>query len=122
MKTTLVCFLLSAIVVLTAAAADVTGKWTGNIAIENNDPEPAMLILKQDGASITGSGGPNDGEQWPIKTGKIAGNKITLEIPRNDEGVYKLELVIDGDKMTGDVTATRGDQTMKAKLDVTRAK
>ena len=122
MKKTFSCFLLSAMMALTAAAVDVTGKWTGNIAIENNDPEPAMLILKQDGAAITGSAGPNEGEQWPIKIGKIEGNKITLEIPRNNEGVYKLELVVDGDKITGDVTATRGDQSMTAKLTAARAK
>jgi len=39
---------------LSAFAGDVSGKYTGTIS--NGDP--VMIILKQDGANLTGSGGP----------------------------------------------------------------
>ena len=122
MKTTLACILLAFAMVLSAAAADVTGKWTGTISIETNDPQDAFLVLKQDGSTITGTAGPNEGEQWPIKSGKIEGNKVVLEVVNEEHWSYKLELVLDGDKLAGDVTMTRDDQTMKAKLSVARVK
>jgi hypothetical protein len=116
---------VGALWVATAAAADVSGKWSGSFKMMRPDGEArdgtALLVLKQTGNEITGTVGPNEGEQHPAK-GKIDGDKITLE--SNDGGVViKLDLVLTGERIAGDVNATREDgQTMKAKLDVTRAK
>jgi hypothetical protein len=41
---------------------------------DRKDSGTAVLMLKQDGAAITGSVGPNEDEQYPIKTGKIEGD------------------------------------------------
>jgi len=122
-KRVLACLILVAAAALTAAAADVTGKWAGSFTAENGGDQSALLVLKQNGTAITGTAGPDEDRQWPIRVGKIDSNKVTLEVQSEDDGaVYRCELVLDGDHMKGDLTATQGDQTMKAKLELSRVK
>ena len=122
MKRFLACVLLAFAATAIAIAADVSGKWTGSFTSENGDAESALLVLKQDGAVITGTAGPDENQQFPIQTGKVDGIKIVLDIAPGEGAVYHLELVLDGDRMKGDLTAKRDDQTMTAKLDLARAK
>jgi hypothetical protein len=115
--------MLAALWVAAAAGADVTGKWSGTFKPEGPDAEggSALLILKQTGSEITGSVGPHENEQHAISKGKIEGDKITLE--STDGGMtIKLELVLTGDRIAGEATANGEGRTMKAKIDVTRAK
>jgi hypothetical protein len=117
--------MLAALWVAAAAGADVSGKWSGSFKTTTPDGEArdgtALLILKQTGSEITGSVGPDEGEQHAITKGKIEGDKITLE--STDGGMtIKLELVLSGDRIAGEATANGEGRTMKAKLDVTRAK
>ena len=89
----------------TASAADLTGKWTGTIEVKENGESrtvPVLLILKQEGAKLTGSGGSSEDDQHPISKGSVEGDKVTIEAQADDDTFY-LELKIDGDKMTGDV-------------------
>jgi hypothetical protein len=118
-----VCFLMLAAVAMTAAAADVTGKWSGTFTPAGGDESSAYVILKQSGTTVTGSGGPSEGEQWPLTNGKIVGNKLTGEVKNPDGVVYKLSLVIEGDKLKGEVDGVTGSGApMKATLAVTRVK
>jgi len=119
---TLVCTLAIALFAMTAMAADVTGKWSGSFAPEGQDPSGAFVVLKQSGTTLTGSAGPDEGQQWPLKNGQIQGNKITGEVTSPDGLVFKLDLTIEGDRIKGDVNATRDGQAMKAKVDLTRVK
>ena len=116
---TLVCTLLFA---LCAMAADATGKWSGTFAPEGQSPNNAYVILKQSGTSLTGSAGPDEGQQWPLTEGKVTGNKITGTVTSPDGVVYKLDVTLDGDKMAGDVSASANGQAMKAKIELTRVK
>jgi hypothetical protein len=119
---TLAYALLLCLAAMTAMAADVTGKWSGTISPEGHDPSNAYLIVKQSGATLTGSAGPDEGQQWPLTNGKIEGNKITGDVTSPDGVVYKVELTVDGDRMTGRATAIRDGETMKAKLELSRVK
>jgi hypothetical protein len=116
-----VCFLILAVVAF-GAAADVTGTWTGTFAQEGGDSSGAHLILKQSGNSVTGSGGPNQEQQWPLANGKLEGNKLTGDVQNPNGTVYKLDLVVDGNRMKGSATASREGQTVSATMDLTRAK
>jgi hypothetical protein len=80
-----------------------------------------FMVLKQNGTEVTGSGGPDETQQWPIQNGKIQGNKITGQV-QSEGPLYKVDLTVAGDRITGDVTAEREGQTMKAKIDLTRTK
>ena len=123
----LLLFLVLAVIAAGIAIADtsVTGKWTGSFNMIAPDGQTkdgtALLLLKQSGTEITGSVGPDEGEQHPITKGKIEGEKITLLV--EDEGrTIKFDLVLAAERITGDVNMAREGETAKAKIDVTRAK
>jgi len=117
------CFLLIAALAMAAAPADVSGTWSGSLKGSGPDGQDGgvTLVLKQAGAEITGTAGPSADHQMPIQKGKIEGEKIALEVPVGD-GLFKFDLVVEGEHIKGDVSASMGDQQMKAKVDVTRAK
>ena len=125
MRRVLCLFVLSAL----ALCADVTGKWSGTIQIKDaqgdQKTESAYLILKQEGAALSGSGGPNEEKQHPMRNGKVEGSKLTFEIVVSPEGdrVMKFALTVSGDQIDGDVSAPSkegGPET--AKLSVKRVK
>ena len=120
----LLCAFLIAALAFAAAAADATGKWSGTFTQENGDGGGAILNLKQSGDTVTGTGGPEDGPQWPISEGKVAGNKVTFTVKSADENVtYKCDLTLSGDNLKGDVVVTAPDgSTQKATLDMHRVK
>ena len=122
---TFVCFLLMLGMTLTAAAADVSGKWSGSFNITGPDGEAkddtAFFVLKQNGTELTGTVGPREEEQFPIRNGKIEGDKITLEATAKGS-VIKFELVLAGDHIKGDPNGDHDGEAMKAKVDVTRQK
>ena len=120
------CFLLLGLA-LSAAAADVTGKWSGSFNMTRPNGESkesgALLDLKQTGSEITGTVGPDEGERYPISKGKIEGNKITLEsAPTDHDPAIKFELVLEGDHIKGNASASKEGETLKATLDLTRVK
>jgi hypothetical protein len=121
MKKLICCFVLSAVALL----ADVTGKWSGTFTHDEDGQsktETAYASLKQSGNDITGTAGPSAEQQFPIKKGSIAGDKITLEV-QADEGVFQVLLTLDGDRMLGEVHGQDGQgNKLMAKLDLKREK
>lgn len=124
MKKILVCSFLIAAMALAAAAADVNGKWSGSFTPEGGQAGTAFAILKQSGTAVTGSAGPDENQQWPDLKGTIRGDKVTVEVKSTSDGtVYKCDLVLAGDHLKGDVSATSsGGQALKAKMDLARVK
>ena len=123
MRTIFCVLLLGALALVAVADTNVTGKWTGSykVAAPDGDSGTALLMLKQTGSEISGSVGPGEGEQHTITKGKIEGDKITLLV--EDEGMsIKFDLIVAGDRITGDANMSHDGQTRQAKLDVTRAK
>ena len=116
---------LGLMLMLAASAADVTGTWKGTFAVTTPDgktqDDSVYMILKQEGSKITGTAGPVAEEQMAIQKGTIEGNKLAIEVAVPN-GSFKFELTLDAEHLKGDVTATNGTDTMKAKMDATRAK
>jgi len=125
MRTLLLFTVLAALAGIALADVNVTGKWSGSFNPVGPNGETkestAVLMLKQSGADITGTVGPNEDEQYPIKSGKIEGNKITLEAD-HDGHTLKLDLVLNTERITGEAHMSREGQIMQAKIDVGRAK
>jgi|ERR1700733_4697979 hypothetical protein len=69
-------FLLLAV---SAFAADIDGKWTGNISTPNGD-FPQTFTFKADGATLTGSLEFMPGMAIPIAEGKADGNNISFSV------------------------------------------
>ncbi len=125
MRTLLCLFIVAALAGLAIADVDVSGKWSGSFNITNPDGETnastAVLLLKQSGATITGTVGPNEEQQFEIRKGTIDDGKITLEVD-HDGQMIKLDLVLADNRITGEANFSRDGQTAKAKIDVTRAR
>jgi hypothetical protein len=117
-------FLVAAMLVAATTWADVTGKWTGTLQVERNGEQrdmPAYMILKQDGTKVTGSGGPNAGEQHQISSGRVEGDKLLLEIAL-ENGSLKFELTAAENAIEGTVIRDGGERKETGKLSLKREK
>jgi hypothetical protein len=112
-------FLVMAFAATMLAAADVTGSWRGTLSPEGRDAGPALLILKQEGAAVTGTAGPDENERHPISKGKVENDTVAFEV-ETPAGVMKFALTQKGDELAGDVTRERNGQQQTAKLAVKR--
>lgn len=113
-----------------AAAADVTGKWTGKVEFKtpdgNTDTGSALVVMKQSGDEITGTAGESDEHMAAIENGKIAGNKVTFQVTVGDENkrVFKITMnLVSDDKLEGDIEGESADGEKRAgKISLTREK
>ena len=125
MRTLRCVLLLAALALVALADTNATGSWSGSFSLTGPNGETkddtAYLVLKQDGATITGTIGPNEEQQFPIGKGKIQGDKISIEVD-HDGRLVKLELILAADRITGDASLSNDGQNMKAKIDVKRVK
>jgi hypothetical protein len=115
--------LMVALAAIPVGASDLSGKWSGTFEATGGDgnvrSEPLLLILKQDGDKLTGSGGPNEGEQHPMKEGKVAGEKVTFEVPL-ERGSILFTLTVTGDQGQGEMKMVREDREQTAKVSLKR--
>lgn len=109
--------------VVSLIAADATGTWTGTLIVPTSDggekSSPARLVLKQDGAKLTGTAGPDASEQRAIENGKAENGNLAFEVP-NGETTMKFSLKQEGDQINGQITREREGRTQTAKLSVKR--
>jgi hypothetical protein len=113
---------LAALAAVGLMAADATGKWTGKLIVPSSDGEqdrPAHLVLKQTGATLTGTAGPDAGEQHPLQNGKAENGVLTFEVPTG-ETVMMFTLKHEGDEIRGTITRERDGQKQTAKLELKR--
>ena len=107
------------------AATDFSGKWSGSFV--NTGPEgqknesQAFMDLKQNGTAITGTAGPSTDQQWEIRNGRVAGDKITFEVQNDVPVLIKFELALVDGHLKGVAKAERDGQTMSAAIDLQRA-
>lgn len=77
--------LLMCILALTAWAADVTGKWTAEMAGRNGNTRQMTINLKVDGDKLTGTiGGPRGDTE--ITDGKVDGDQVSFSVAREFQG------------------------------------
>ena len=81
MKKTILAMLATLALAFTAFAADVTGKWTGEIDA-GRGPQPFNLELKQSGSTLTGAVTGGRGGDVMISDGKVDGDTITFSVSR----------------------------------------
>ena len=120
MKKTIAVVMLLAV---TAMAADLTGKWSGTFKVDGGDHTvPQLFILKQQGKTLTGSGGPNPGEQYPIERGRIEGSDVRFEVTTG-EWKFTYDLKQTGsDVLRGDLRLDSVGDSRTAKVSLERVK
>ena len=104
MKKIALLVLLSAFTLL----ADVSGKWSG-MGTKGDDSHELFFVFKQDGKTLTGSGGPNEQEQHPMDPGTVEGDRVQFKVPVGDKGAFVFDLKSTGDEMKGQVQMSRGE-------------
>jgi hypothetical protein len=118
-RTVAIVFLLAA----SAMAGDLTGKWSGTFKVDGGDHNvPQLFILKQQGKTLTGSGGPNAGEQYPIENGRIDGDEVRFEITTGEwKFAYDLKQTVP-DALKGDLKLQSVNDSRNARVSLTRSK
>ena len=105
-----------------AMAADLTGTWSGSFKAEGSDHSiPQLLMLKQQGRTLAGTAGPNEGEQYPIENGKIDGNTASFQVTTG-EWKFTYNLKAEKDSLTGDLKLESMSEVRTAKVALTRIK
>ena len=71
----------------------------------------AVLIFKQDGERVTGTGGRDESEQHPLDNIKVDGDKLTFEVNDGDT-IVKAILQVEGDVIKGEAKAQKDGENM----------
>ena len=106
-----------------AMASELTGTWSGTFKVSGGDHStPQIISLKQDGRKLTGSAGPDLGEQYPIENGKIHGDRVTFEVT-SGEWRFSYDLKWSGqDDMKGSLDLKGVNDTRTAVVSLSRTK
>ena len=111
---------------LALAAGDVTGTWKGRYLVTRTDgttaEAPACLILEQNGAEVSGSGGPNEDKQKAFDRARIDGDRVVLEQDHKSGRTLILTLTMDGDRMKGEMNHGGEEQRPAARVELERQK
>jgi hypothetical protein len=120
MKTGIRAFVL---VTVSALAADLTGNWSGSFKVDGGDHSvPQCFTLRQQGKSLSGSGGPDASEQYPIEKGSVEGNQITFQVTTGEwKFTYHLRQ-LSADTLEGDLKLESVNDSRTAKVSLTRVK
>src|SRR5258708_33516638 len=112
--------LTSLLACLPLGAADLTGRWTGTLDITGPDGEsrsqPACLVLKQDGSTLTGRFGPNPADMRDISKAAIADGQVGFDLPLGNRTMHA-KLAMETDRLTGEIG---GPGAPQLKLSLTR--
>jgi hypothetical protein len=110
---------MTLLVGLIAAPADVSGKWDGKLISERDGTpreEAALLVLVQKGSTITGTVGEDESDRHPITSGTIDGDKVVL-IAKNAGNAreYRIELTLTGDELKGTISSGESKVRLEAR-------
>ena len=98
-------------------AADVTGKWKGQLTTPNGDVIQITYDFKQDGTKLSGTVTTPQGELVPITEGKVEDNKIAFVINVEMNGGMRVAQTGTVTSDNIDLDLTVGDQPhMSVKL------
>jgi hypothetical protein len=116
---------------LTAAlmAADVSGKWAGNIEVEDpsgggNINASVQAQFQQQAEAVSGTiGRAEDQESESIRNGKLVdGKQLTFEVQAPEaSGTMKFVLTLNGDRLEGQMSGTIDSGPITGKVHLSRA-
>lgn len=99
-----------------AWAADLSGLWTGAFRVNGGDSDvPQLFTLKQQGATITGTGGPDASEQYAITHGTVAGDAVKFQVSTGKRD-FVYDLKASGKKLRGNVLIKSSQDTRTAQV------
>ena len=116
-----------ALLALTANAADVAGKWSGAIVIDDSGGKievPIDLSLEQKAGALSGKiGRSKDAESVEIRNVKVEGDKLTFESSSTESSaVMTFTLTVQGEQMRGEMKGVAQGNDIVAKVSLSRVK
>lgn len=116
MKFMAVAALLLALGVGQGGGPSLSGKWSGSFQVSGNDGQiPQLLLLTQTGAKLTGTGGPDASERYPIADGKVDGNHVTFDLT-NAFARFSYDLTGSGNELKGKLTISSLNNSRTAQV------
>ena len=92
-----------------AASSNLSGVWTG--AFRGGDSDiPQLFTLKQQGKQITGTGGPDSTEQFPVQNGSVIGDVVKFEVNTGQRRFF-YDLKATDKKLQGHLTIKSSNDT-----------
>jgi hypothetical protein len=103
--------ILMALISAALWAADVTGKWTGQMAGPNGEGFSLTFNFKQDGTKLTGNVQGPQGDAIEITDGRVEGDKISFVVTIDANGGMKImhDGTISGDEIKLNSKSESGD-------------
>ena len=110
------------LLIASAMASDLTGQWSGTFKVDGGDHTvPQLFILKQQGKTLSGRGGPNASEQYPIENGRIDGDEARFELTTGEwKFAYDLKQTAPG-ALNGTLKLLSLNDSRNAKVSLTRS-
>jgi hypothetical protein len=109
------------LLILAFAVGGVSGSWRGSFRVNGGDHDvPQLLILNEDGAKITGTGGPDATERYPISNGQVNGNHVTFELTTGDWKFF-YDLRNSGQHLNGKLTLKSTNDSRSAEVSLKKA-
>jgi hypothetical protein len=109
------------------AKTDFTGRWEGTFDLTppgggDVQHDSALMIVKQDGAVLTGSAGRDEDHLMIVKEGKTDGPELQFLLEDQDGVDVHVHLHLEGDHLVGTAARDTPDGPMSAKIDMVRVK
>jgi|SRR5215469_9519190 len=119
--------LVLTLVALTVHAANLAGKWSGVIEINDSGGKietPVELYLEHKDGALSGKiGRSNDPQSVEIRNAKVQGDKVTFEAAATESSAsMKFSLTIQGEQMRGEMKGVAEGNDIIAKVTFSRAK
>jgi hypothetical protein len=95
---------LAMVAIMTAGASDATGRWTGTLNVATAPDAQSgklILVLKQSGATVTGTAGTDDAHQSGFRNGRAHGDTLEFDVQWGNTAHFTL--IQHGDAMTGEM-------------------
>lgn len=115
MNTSLVVAVITALVAVSARAADVSGVWSLRLTTGDDQSAPrASVTLKQEGETLTGSCEIPETDEAFTVTGQVAGDTVTWRcVSKTVAASFKGTVNATGREMTGTWTTGASGGTFK---------
>ena len=112
---------------LTASAANLAGKWSGIIEIDDSGGKietPVELYLEQKAGTLSGKiGRSNNPESVEIRNAKVDGDKLTFDSSSTEASAsMTFSLTIQGERMQGEMRGVAQGNEIVAKVTFSRVK
>jgi len=112
---------------LTASAANLAGKWSGIIEIDDSGGKietPVELYLEQKAGALSGKiGRSNNPESVEIRNAKVDGDKLTFDTSSTEASAsMTFTLTIQGERMQGEMRGVAQGNEIVAKVSFSRVK